>query len=67
MSAKYFCDVCKAEMDPNSDRKRVKRKLGNVEIEIMSTFRGCWNSGDICPSCIIKAVNDGEPSCGLTP
>jgi hypothetical protein len=66
MSAKYFCDVCEAEMDPDSDMKRIKRKLGNVEIEIMTAYRGCWNGGHICPSCVLKAVNDGEPSAGMT-
>ena len=65
MSAKYFCDVCEAQMAA-SDMKRIKRKLGDVEIEIMTAYRGCWNNGHLCPACILKAVTDGEPSKGLT-
>lgn len=65
MSAKYFCDVCGAEL-ASSDLKRVKRKLGNVEIEIMSAFKGFWNNGHFCLSCVLKTVNEGEPSSGFT-
>ncbi|MFB6449294.1 hypothetical protein [Bradyrhizobium tunisiense] len=65
MSTKFFCDVCKAELDPESDLKRVKRKLGDVEVEIMHAYKGVWNSGHVCPGCIINVVASGEPSLGL--
>lgn len=61
MSARYFCDVCETEI-PESDGDRVRRILGTVMVEIMVRHNGVWNAGHVCPSCVVKVVNDGRPA-----
>lgn len=56
---KRYCDICGDELDPLESR-RLKRKLGRLEIEITHTFDGVTNSGDICHACIAKAVAKGN-------
>lgn len=59
MSIKYYCDVCKHEMR-KSDHPRLKVRLGDVRVEVMTAFRNTWNTGDICHSCVKKVVAKGK-------
>ena len=61
MSAKYFCDVCEAEMIC-ADHGRLSRKLGDVKIEIVTGYKDGTNNGHICHACVLKAVNEGVPT-----
>ena len=58
MSAKYFCDLCRKEL-AKSDHKRLRKRLGELEVEIMHTWKGCSNDGNICHTCIKKCVTKG--------
>lgn len=59
MSVKYFCDICTTELS-RQDHDRVRRKLGNVAIEVLHCFNGTWNAGNICHPCIMKTITGGE-------
>ena len=58
MSIRYFCDVCSTEIVGQSDR--VRRKLGDVMIEVMVCNKGTWNAGHICEPCVIRVAAEGK-------
>lgn len=57
MSARYFCDVCETEL--SGERHRIKRKLGDISVEIMVAYKHVWNDGHFCDACVLKAANEG--------
>ncbi len=61
MSARYFCDVCETEL---SSRRpdRVRRRLGEVTVEVMVAHKGVWNGGHLCEPCVLRIINEGEPA-----
>ena len=60
MSATYYCDCCGYKMKPH-EHKRVIMVLDALEVEVMHTYKGSSNSGNICHRCIKKAVKHGMP------
>jgi hypothetical protein len=48
MSIKYFCEVCKDEL-PRPDRLR--RRLGDLTVEVMVRWKNTWNTGHVCDTC----------------
>lgn len=58
MSARYYCDVCEKEIE--KDIGRIKRKLGDISVEVMVAVKGCWNGGHVCHDCVIEAVKKGK-------
>lgn len=58
MSAKYYCDGCNKEM-PAGEHGRLRRKLGNIGVEIIHSVEKVWNAGHVCHACLIATVKDG--------
>ena len=59
MSIRLFCDVCNTEIIGQSDR--VRRRLGDVKIEVMVCHKNTWNAGHICEACVVRVATEGEP------
>ena len=57
---KHYCDVCRREMTA-SDHERIKRRLGDVTVEVMVAVLGIWNGGEVCHECVQRTVREGEP------
>lgn len=55
---RYFCDICNKEI-PAAKTGRVIRQLGDVRVEVMTSFKSAANSGQICEACIVRAVVEG--------
>lgn len=56
MSIRYCCDVCGKDLT-NVDR--VRKRLFDVAIEVMVRYKGTWNAGHICPSCVAEVAIKG--------
>lgn len=41
---------------------RIKRTFGRVSVEVLVALDGTWNGGEICRSCVIQAVAQGDDS-----
>jgi len=65
MAAKYFCDGCGDEI-AKMEAHRVKRRLGDLRVEIIHAYKDTWNAGNVCHACIVKVVTDGEPDVAPT-
>ena len=59
MAAKYFCDACGSEIGKR-DHYRVKRRLGDLRVEIIHAYKDTWNAGNVCHACVVKVVAEGE-------
>jgi hypothetical protein len=57
MSIRSSCDICGKEAGRFD---RVKKKLGDVQIEIMVAHKNVWNAGHICEDCVFEAFAKGE-------
>lgn len=55
---KAFCDMCQKEINGTSDRLR--RKKGNISIEVMVCVNGTWNAGHVCDMCTLDIINTGK-------
>lgn len=63
---RYFCDECDNELDeahPDVINQRWERKAGNWTFELIQTYKGTSNQGNLCQPCLrnllIKAVDNG--------
>jgi hypothetical protein len=59
---KGFCDVCKQELSRNYVSERYSPKKGLIKCEVMVSFNGTWNSGEICLDCLKLVLFNGEKS-----
>lgn len=59
---KYFCDGCGMPMAEAPHGNRIKRTFGRVSVEVLVALDGTWNGGEICRSCVIQAVAQGDDS-----
>lgn len=64
---RYYCDSCDNALDtdhPDMLNPRFKRKIGDWTFEIIQSYKGTSNTGNLCQSCLrsllIKAVDGGE-------
>lgn len=57
---KYFCDVCDKEIPADEAANRVNRKLGFLEVQVIHSWKGMSNTGNICHDCITLAVVKGK-------
>lgn len=55
---KYYCDLCEKEIK-QIDCGRVVRVLNDLKIEVLHTYKGAANGGNVCHECVIKTVVDG--------
>lgn len=58
MSIKYFCDQCKAELSP-AELNRLTAKRGDLSIEVIHSWKGSCNGGNICHGCIRDTITRG--------
>jgi hypothetical protein len=56
---KYFCDRCKNELK-TEDHVRLKLRLGDHSIEVMTALNDVWNNGNICHKCVKEIVARGK-------
>lgn len=59
-----YCDACGELITDSRSANRIKREHyiepGRiVSVEVMVAWNKCWNSGDICTPCVLRAVSDG--------
>ena len=59
MVAKYYCDVCEAELTKREGYRLMKKKDFLV-VEVIVGMNGTWNAGHCCHKCIIDAVVSGN-------
>jgi len=57
---KYFCDVCGNEIKRNYADERLCRRLGDFGVEVLVSFRGISNKGEICLHCLMEVLTRGE-------
>jgi hypothetical protein len=60
MAIRLMCDVCNKELQRNAAADRIKRRSGNVSVEVLVSYKGTWNSGEVCEACVLKIVNQGN-------
>ena len=66
---RHFCDVCNNVLDANNPdviNPRWVRKFADWEFELIQSYRGVSNTGNLCQVClrklIINAIDRGEQS-----
>lgn len=70
---RYFCDVCKEEIDPNANYVSARFKDFSiidgtrVEVEIMAGTGGGMNTGHLCGKCLGKFLRFWFPEPAALP
>lgn len=59
---KAYCDICKIETKEDEEFGGVRRERtkgttkGGVDIEFVVSYKGTFNSGNLCKECFLSAV-----------
>jgi hypothetical protein len=56
---KYYCDRCQKELK-SKEHNRLKLRLGDHSIEVLTALKGVWNGGLICHECVKEVVMRGK-------
>ena len=57
---KTICDNCQKETKRNYAAERLVVSMGDFKAEVLVSYRGCWNDGDLCKDCLMKLLNTGH-------
>lgn len=56
---RFYCDVCGVELE-KAEHKRIIKKLGKVQVEILVAVEGVTNGGHICHGCVWEVLAKGD-------
>ena len=57
---KYFCDICKKEIEPDEAGARPVFEQGRLMVNTMRAVDKTWNAGQVCVDCIRRCVQEGK-------
>lgn len=57
---KRFCDNCGAEITRSVAENRIVKRFNQFTLELLVTFKGVANTGDLCEACALKILSSGN-------